>query len=332
MRLATWNVAWMNALFDDDGRLREDDGPSGRHGVTRADQLAAIGIVLAVIDADAVLIVEAPDTGPRRSTVRALERLAAVAGLRTQRCVTGFASATEQELAVLHDPARLALAHDPQGPDRFDGTLRLDPGDGRAFRVRWARAPLELAVRPVSGRPFRLIGVHAKSLAPRGVQDPVRAARLAFENRRKQIAQCLWLRQRIAAHLAAGDPLIVMGDLNDGPGMTGGEPPFGRSAVEIVAGAGAAPQVRLFDPHAAAAMACPACPPATTARFWIAPEGRWLDALLDYVFVSPDLMRLRPRWRIWHPFDDPACRGNPDLRAALLAASDHFPVTIDLDL
>lgn len=57
-----------------------------------------------------------------------------------------------------------------------------------------------------------------------------------------------------------------------------------------------------------------------------------MQALLDYIMISPDLRALGPSWRIWHPFDDPACYGDENLRAALLTASDHFPVTLDIDL
>jgi endonuclease/exonuclease/phosphatase family metal-dependent hydrolase len=48
--------------------------------------------------------------------------------------------------------------------------------------------------------------------------------------------------------------------------------------------------------------------------------------------VSPDLRAKNPRWRIWHPFDNRACWRDEALRDALLHASDHFPVTLDLDL
>jgi hypothetical protein len=48
--------------------------------------------------------------------------------------------------------------------------------------------------------------------------------------------------------------------------------------------------------------------------------------------ISPGLMGLSPRWRIWHPFDDAACFADTALREALLAASDHFPVTLDIAL
>ena len=45
MRFATYNVEWFNALFDDAGTPYDDGEWSGRHNVTRGDQLAALGIV-----------------------------------------------------------------------------------------------------------------------------------------------------------------------------------------------------------------------------------------------------------------------------------------------
>ncbi|HHC29737.1 MAG TPA: endonuclease, partial [Rhodobacterales bacterium] len=59
----------------------------------------------------------------------------------------------------------------------------------------------------------------------------------------------------------------------------------------------------------------------------------YLQALLDYVMVSPDLRaEAAPIWRIWHPLDDPVCYRTPELREALLTAPDHFPVSVDLAL
>ena len=68
----------------------------------------------------------------------------------------------------------------------------------------------------------------------------------------------------------------------------------------------------------------------TSARFWLAPKKRYFEALLDFIMVSPDLAALNPDWRIWHPFNDPGVMAVPELRDALLSASDHFPVTMDL--
>ncbi len=123
---------------------------------------------------------------------------------------------------------------------------------------------------------------------------------------------------------------MVMGDLNDGPGLDEYEDLFGRSSVEIVLGDGDGPP--LFDPHARRALERRLGAQPTTARFYIAQDERYLQALLDYIMVSSDLRDRAPRWRIWHPFDDPACWTTVELREALLTASDHFPVTLDIDL
>ncbi|SDE44946.1 endonuclease/exonuclease/phosphatase family protein [Limimaricola pyoseonensis] len=332
MRLATWNVAWFDRLFDASGRPLRDDGDSGRHGVSRGAQIEAIARVLRAIDADGVMLIEAPDTGGRRSGVRALERFAAEERLRTREAVIGFPSHTQQEIAFLHDAAVLSARHDPRaapGAPRFDapsGPARIEGPP-----VAWSKPPLELEVR-AEGRALRLIGVHAKSKAPHGAETPGEARRIAIENRRKQLAQCAWLRARIEDHLEAGDSLVVLGDFNDGPGLDAEERLFGRSGVEVAMGEGGPEALRLFDPHARAALARPAGAGPATARFAVPPDWHILSALLDYVMVSPDLMACRPRWRIWHPLDDPAIRDDPALREALLTASDHFPVTLDLDL
>jgi endonuclease/exonuclease/phosphatase family metal-dependent hydrolase len=127
-----------------------------------------------------------------------------------------------------------------------------------------------------------------------------------------------------------------MGDLNDGPGLDEYEKLFGRSGVEIVLGLEGA-HVRLFDPHASLALAQPLGLNPTTARFYSGPDKRYFEALIDFIMVSPDLLvadrpQAAPKWRIWHPFDDPKIAANPDLSDALVSASDHFPVTIDLTL
>jgi endonuclease/exonuclease/phosphatase family metal-dependent hydrolase len=330
MRLATYNVAWFDHLFDDDGRLRNDTGWSGLQDIDRASQTAALAQVFRAMDADLVMVIEAPDTNRRRSTVRALESFARAFGLRTTRAVHGFESQTQQEIAALYDPTRLTARHDPQGSPRFDGKWRQDVDrDGRAETVTWSKPPLELEVTTSAGRSLRLIGVHAKSKAPHGARTEDEARAISLDNRHKQIAQCLWLRARLDRHLGRGDPLIVMGDFNDGPGLDEYEAAFGRSGVEVVIGTGE--QTRLFDPHVTQALSRRLAAMPATARFRLA-DGDFLSALLDYIMVSPDLAALKPVWRIWHPFDNAACFRDPALQGALLQASDHFPVTVDITL
>lgn len=340
LRLATYNVEWFNTLFDDDGHPQDDAQPSGRYGITRAAQLAALRRVFANLDADGIMVIEAPDTGTRRKSTRALERFAASAGLRTRKALSGFRSDTEQEIAFLYDPDRITARHDPQGKPappqgahdapRFDGTFRYDlDADGTSEQIRFSKPPLEIALQ-AQGRTLRLIGVHAKSKAAHGHHSAAEFLRISIDNRRKQLAECIWLRQRVDAHLAAGDSVIVMGDLNDGPGLDEYEKLFGRSGVEVVLGTTAPPERRLCDPHATMELSQRIGLAPSSARFFLPDQNRWLEALLDFIMVSPDLCASGPAWRIWHPLNDPAARASADLSQALLTASDHFPVTLDL--
>ena len=233
---------------------------------------------------------------------------------------------------LLYDPGVITARHDPldRGAPRFDTANRIDLDiDATEDVVVFSKPPLELALDTPLG-PMRMIGVHVKSKAPHGARDADHAMKIAIANRRKQLAQCIWLRRRITAHLAAGEALVVLGDLNDGPGLDIHEALFGRSGVEIVMGWGEGPGGLMFDPHAARALERRIVAAPTTARFYIASEGRYLSALLDYVMVSPGLRPAARHWRVWHPFEDPGCWDDAALRAALLAASDHFPVTLDL--
>jgi len=341
MRIATYNVEWFSALFDPSDRLYNDDGWSARHDVTRADQTAALGRVFRAMDADAVMVIEAPDQGKSHSTIAALEHFADRFGLRTTHAIMGFSNDTQQEIALLYDPEMLTPRHDPRGefagPEgaggapRFDTALRIDLDiDANEDLVVFSKPPLELAIETRGGFSFQMIGAHLKSKAPHGAKTEQQVLSLGVANRRKQLAQAVWLRRRIDMHLAEGTPLMLLGDLNDGPGLDSFEDLFGRSSVEIVMGEEGAAGA-LFDPHARQALQRKLGVAPTTARFWIRQEKRFLQALLDYVMVTPEFRARGANWRIWHPLDDPECWRDHALRDALVTASDHFPVTLDFE-
>ena len=343
MRIATYNIEWFNSLFDDDGNMLIDGEWSSRYNITRQDQITAIGIVLTALDADAIMVIEAPDHNGKRATVPALENFARFMNLRARRAVVGFENHTQQEIALMYDPDVLTCAHDPQGrptgkkgsteAPRFDGVFRIDLDiDNNHDLVEFSKPPLELSCTTSAGFAFRMIGAHLKSKAPHGARTHDEIMRMAIANRRKQQAQAVWLRQRVEQYMEAGEPLIVMGDLNDGPGLDEYEHLFGRSSVEIITGEGGNERHLLYDPHARRALTRKIGAMSTTARFYLSSEKRYLQALLDYIMVSPDLAAKGPEWRIWHPFDDPRCWKVPELRDALITASDHFPVTMDVDL
>lgn len=335
MRLVTYNVEWFSNLFDEKDQLVLDDGWSGRRDVTRAQQIEALGVVFTAMDADAVVVIEAPDNSRKHSTETALLAFAKLFNLRTRAVAIGFVSDTQQEIALMYDPDVLNVQHDPIGGEtgrkgsadapRFDSTFRIDLDvDATEDLVKFSKPPLELAVTTKSSKELRLIGAHLKSKAPHGARNHDAVMRISIANRRKQLAQAIWLRSRITSHLEQDTPLILLGDLNDGPGLDEYEHLFGRSTVEIILGDD------LYDPHARQALQRRPGVVATTARFKKHGQDRYLQALLDYIMISPDLKARDPVWRIWHPFDDGACWGLPELRNALLTASDHFPVSLDI--
>ncbi|OUS37024.1 endonuclease [Rhodobacterales bacterium 56_14_T64] len=330
MRLVSYNVEWFASLFDDRDQLMLDQEPSGRHGVDRYTQGRALVQVFQAMDADAIMVVEAPNTGKEQSTVKALEGFSKWAGIRTRKVVMGFANDTQQEIALMYDPDVLLARHDPQQDEqapRFDDVLKIDLDiDTKLDHVRFSKPPLELAVTTAGGRQLHLIGAHLKSKAPHGARNRDAVIRRSIANRRKQLAQAIWLRRRIESHVQSGQDLIVMGDLNDGPGLDEYERLFGRSSVEIVMGD------EMQDPHARHLLQPRAADQPSSSRFYNASTKRYFRALLDYVMVSPGLMDSALQWRIWHPFEDAECYADETLREALLAASDHFPVSLDIEL
>ena len=332
MKIATYNVEWFSNLFDNDGNLFDDDRWSGRRDVTRAEQTAAVGAVFQGMDADGVMVVEGPDSHARRDGVKALEGFAKRFGLRACKAIIGFINETQQEILFLYDPDVLRAGHDPLtiGAPRFDETIDMDLDiDAKPDPVRWSKPPLELEVEHIaSGKVFRLIGVHAKSKAPHGARNEAEVMQISIANRRKQLAQCIWLRKRVEGHLKANDQLIVMGDFNDGPGLDEYEKLFGRSGVEIVLGEGDTQP--LYDPHARLALSQRIGATPVTARFYLRREGRTLSALLDYIMVSEDVRAMDAKWTILHPFDHPQCFEDKPMCSALLTASDHYPVVLTI--
>ncbi len=344
MRLATYNVEWFSKLFDQNNQLINDNSWSGKWNVTKSMQINALGKVFQTLDADGVMIIEAPDDSINQSTIAALENFATRFKLRQNKALIGFANNTQQEISFLYDPTKLDVIHNPKGiqepqmgahdDPRFDGTFHLDVDvDAKAEKITFSKPPLELLMTPKGGNPVCLIGVHAKSKAPHGAKNRQQEVRISIENRRKQLAQCIWLRKRVEQHLNAGEDLIVMGDLNDGPGLDEYEKLFGQSGVEIVMGVKKPNDETLCEPHAQAAIAAHAGAAPTSSRFYNHHKKTYLNALLDFIMVSPALAhKSKAVWKIWHPFNDPTCFDQKDLCTALLTASDHFPVSIDLDL
>ena len=330
IRLMSYNIEWFTELFDTDNNQ-----------ITSAEEDARLGAIadtISAIDPDLIGITEAPNTTTttgNRSTIAALETFAAARGLRQRKAMIGFASAGQQEIALLYDPDKLAASHDPGGQE----TSRSNPPFNREFQMdsdqdgikeiyRHYRPPLEARItRPDGTDLFWMMVVHAKSKGIFNVTDKVHFDRISERNRRKLFAECSSIRQRVNEWLGQERPVVVMGDVNDGAGFDYYEGRFGRSAVEIIMGDIFAPDDILRNYVGAPSWGRFGWEPSTV-RFKDQFTGDNVNALIDHILVSRHLQTTGDApGKVWNPFQTDEAK---PLKTIWLTASDHFPVTGDL--
>lgn len=331
MRLMSYNIEWFDDHFAPDNTLLSTPASQKKF-----DGVAA---VIAGIDPDLIGITEGPNTTTTtgmRDTVAALENFAAAKGLRQRRAMIGFPSAGRQEIALLYDPDTVTPKHDPGGRSghktnpRFNEAFQSDSdADGIRELYKHYRPPLEARIaRADGGADFWVIVVHAKSKGIFSAMDRVHFERVSDRNRRKLFAECASIRLRVEEWLAKDRPVVVMGDVNDGPGFDFYESRFGRSAVELIMG----------DPYAPDDMLryYPGRPKfkqfgwePSTARFKDRFTGDLVNALIDHIMASHHLTPMTDTpTLIWNPYQLDAAE---PLKSALHAGSDHFPVTFDFE-
>lgn len=330
LRICSYNIEWFNRLFNADNSLKTDQ--------QEQERLNAIKNVLRKIKPDFVGILEAPNTvkTSQESTIEKLENFAQFASLSTRKAMIGFPSAGRQEIAALFDPDKLTVTHDPGGnPNvkknpRFDGKFYFDTDEDRIKEVyQHYRPPLEVHVRVnQTGKEFNVIAAHPKSKGIFDSMDMLHWERESQRNRLKLYAECQWIRRRIDEWLGENRDVIVMGDFNDGPGMDFYEFKYGRSAVELVMG-------DIFQPDRI--LRNYAGKPEWTYKGWKPSSARFKDritedyvnVLIDHLLVSSGIQVVEDSHKIWNPFEDNDAR---TFRDDLLKASDHFPVTLDINL
>lgn len=114
-------------------------------------------------------------------------------------------------------------------------------GDGLDEIHKYERKPIYAQVNGLGGKSFRIIGVHLKS---KGIFEPLEWSKWwskADGNRKKIVAQCHQLKSKFLngylSNIATKDiPLIVCGDINDGPGFDTSEMKILASGVERLMG------------------------------------------------------------------------------------------------
>lgn len=331
MRLMSYNIEWFDDCFEPDNTLKSD--------ARSVAQLDGVAKVIEATDADVIGLTEGPNTTTTtgmRDTVQALRNFAADKGLRQKDAMMGFPSAGRQEIAILFDPDVCSLEHDPGGRSGwkknppFDEEFHADSdGDGIMEIYKHFRPPLEAKVtRKDGGRPFWTIVAHAKSKGIFTAMDKVHFDRTSERNRRKLFAECSSIRKRVEEWLDDDRAVVVMGDINDGPGFDYYESRFGRSAVELIIGDIFDLDTMLRYPIGRPKFGRYGWEP-STARFTDNYTGDKVNALIDHIMISNHLVPTdgAPAL-VWNPRQLDEAKPHKN---ALLDASDHYPVTLDID-
>ncbi len=334
MKVANWNIEWMNRWFtgDNDGAPLFK-GPGEVDGVSDVLELASrvVQVILAM-DADVLTIQE----GPSRLSEMALfaDRF-----LNDRFEIFGPVGGGQQKLYALVKKGSSEIAEVERIPGEFmfdfddpfevdiDGDLMLEP-------YSFTRPPLLLRLRTRSGRTVRLLNLHTKSkFIHRGqelFEDPLtrdQFIREAVQVRRRISAEAMRVRRYIDL-VFEQEPeaaFVVMGDFNDGPDLDEFEAKYlTHNVAGLIAGSPFQPHqmlrhtfVDLMDRELN-----------FTAEFFDFIKGVDRKLLLDHIFVSASLY-----WtgetrtavgRIEHEFWRQAAR--PDLPGAREQhASDHRP-------
>lgn len=344
-KFGVWNVEWMNDLFQGDPpTFKPDDetirGP--KRGNTVKERREDISGVINELDVKALVVVEGPN---RAEELQLFFDAPEVDG--DWRCVVQRSGAQSVGLAVRVDGGEFqdppfsqfdSSSNDAPILKKATDPFQMDTDrDGLDEVHKFERRPLYAEINLNNGEKFRVLGVHLKSKGVFGALEWSSWWARAEGNRKKLLAQCYQLRQGfLNPYLSDGDtrdiPLIVCGDVNDGPGFDSSEMMLQASGVETLMGSiwksDLALGNALYDTLKQTDRDKLDFSDLYTASF---PdpifEGVYLRVWIDHIIYS----RNRAGWvnagRTWEEMTDGA-----KIYRKFPRASDHYPVTCEVTL
>lgn len=268
MKIVVWNMEWLNDLFTTQGgavvlksgseRVRGPKPPWQKENTTVAERLALIRSGLEDLDADILVVVEGPNKTEELQllfdTVAPGNWLCHIQPSRYQlRPDATRMQASSQCIGVALRLDRGRFVDDPLAV--FDSE---SPDSGLIYQAsqpffhdigadeinewfRFERKPLYVQINPRDGQAFRIVGLHLKSKGVFGAYEWSKWWQLADANRARLLAQCRQFRKEFLDRYLTDPqtrdiPLIVCGDINDGPGFDTSEIKLQASGVETLMG------------------------------------------------------------------------------------------------
>ena len=305
--IAAYNIRWMNRMFQNNAVTENNE-----------DRANAIAAVINRIDPDVLAISEAANNDAEHQDF-----------IDTflnggYQVVSGASRGSQNLVFYIRDPFQLV---EVDNVDNVYDPWNVDIDEDKVKEhIRWDRKPLEaiFSIGPgANAQRIRFIDIHSKSKGIFDIVDLARFQEISYGNRKKLIAQATRLRERMDELLAEPNaiPTIVLGDMNDGPGLDAFEQRLGKSFVETTMG-------NVFNPANIFRNALQHIPDDFR---WTAdfpdpivnnPRGFNHRVWIDHILVSPDLAD--PQGPIRLVANSGAIDENDDTAEL---ASDHFAVS-----
>ena len=253
IRLGSWNIEWMNDLFTTSAGqvVFKSDGTTvrgPRSGNTVRDRIDDIAGVVNALGFDALVVVEGPNRVDElqhffdNSPVQGSWSCVVQRSPRQSQCV-GIAvridtGSWSNSPVVQFDALDTASGTIKRASDAFD----YDSDDDEIVeKHKFERRPLYVELTMADNAQFRVVGLHLKS---KGISDSLEWSkwwRKADANRMRLLAQCRRFRDQfvepyLSDSTTGSIPLIICGDINDGPGFDTSEAKLNASCIETLMG------------------------------------------------------------------------------------------------
>ncbi|HTO48808.1 MAG TPA: hypothetical protein VML91_14305 [Burkholderiales bacterium] len=236
LRLLLWNMEWLNDLFAAGNGPFRPDGEKLAYGtgsVAVRKRRTDLSSVIREVEPDIVVVVEGPNRNEEldlffRTDVGAEWRTFLQPTSGSAQCIGAAIN-----IATGKFDAAATRTIDSAASPAFGEFPWDTDADGVDEHYRFERLPVNVDIALVGGKRLRVLGLHLRRLRVEQMVVDVGG------NRRKILAQALRVRQQFVEpylkdSATAGAPLIVCGDINDGPGLDASEKLLFGSGIEML--------------------------------------------------------------------------------------------------
>jgi len=254
IRFMVWNMEWMNDLFQagSPARFRPDDEKPQHFdaGVTIAKRKTDLRGVITELAPHVLVVVEGPsEAAELQLFFDDWQPGVWQCHLQKTRSSTQNVGIAVRAGSGLFAPTALT-AFNTGATGVFDDFIVDVDDDGVDESYRFERRPLHVQVNLAGGNGFRVLGVHLKSKAIFDSYEWSKWWQIADGNRRRILAQASHIRANFIEPFLTDPatksiPLIVCGDVNDGPGLDASEKRLYGSGIERLMASVWQPQLSL---------------------------------------------------------------------------------------